>query len=386
MEAKTHKQIYKPGFIWLAIIAFWGLLALFNTSQSLLSAYANNRPVRWASTLIWQIGWLVWAGLTPLVIGLAKKYKIDKTLLRKSVLTHLGLAVTICSLHFVLEASLNYTTSYFFNPHPLKSQWFVGLIAYKFHVHLFAYFAIVGIVQAIGYFGQSQKFALEKSALELKTNQLESQLVQAQLQSLKMQLQPHFLFNTHHAVIALMLKQENQQAIEMLTKLSNLLRLTLDQGKQQVISLAEETGFVQLYLDIQQIRYQHRLQIHMNVPDKLQQAQVPNMLLQPLVENALKHGIEPHSQSGILDINTSLVEAGTMLMLTIQDDGQGIDFDNFKEGIGLQNTRQRLQQLYPNKFDIQLSNMPQGGALVEVTIPYQPMAITRSVQQPLQTP
>lgn len=367
---KHRVHFKKSGFLWLSIISFWGLLSLFNTSQYLLSAYVNERPVLWTTTIIWQIGWFVWALLTPLVIGLAKKHKIVRASLKQGLLRHLGLGLAVCTLHFFIEALVSYWAYYFFAAVPPSNRWFVGLISYKFHVHMFAYFAIVGVVQALIYFKQSQKIALEKSDLELKASQLEAQLMQAQLQSLKMQIHPHFLFNTHHAVIALMLKQENQQAIQMLTKLSKLLRLTLEHNQQPIINLKDEIILLQLYLDIQQVRHQNRLQIDLIIPNELHGAQVPNMLLQPLVENALKHGIEPHSQSGKLTIKVVLKQ-NKQLVFTISDDGKGIDLDNFKEGIGLKNTRQRLEQMYPQQFDFQLHNQDTGGTLVYIVLPYQ---------------
>lgn len=370
MQDDYIKISKKNGILWAGIIGFWGLLALFNISQNLFSAYANGRPVVWQVTLTWQLGWLVWVLFTPWVIYLAKQYKVKRHQLRKGLFKHIGLALGVCILHFFAESVLNLLLNLAIEAKLPRARLYVGLIAYKFHVHLFAYFAIVGVVQALEYFRQNQQYALEKSNLEARASQLETQLTQAQLQSLKMQLQPHFLFNTHHAVIALMLKQENKQAIQMLNQLSDLLRLTLERSQKQFVSLEEEIEFLQLYLDIQQIRFQDRLQVTVHIPENLQNAQVPNMLLQPLVENALKHGIEPYSQAGKLEVLASSQPDNT-LKLTISDDGQGIDFERFNEGIGLRNTRQRLEQLYQQSFDFQLINSEQGGAKVEISLPHQ---------------
>lgn len=340
-------------------------------SQNLFSAYANGRPLLWRNTLVWQLGWLVWALLTPWVVRLAKQHKINRSQVTKSILKHLGLAMIVCLAHFLGEAFLNLLVNYLMSSNPPPTRLYVALIAYKFHVHLFAYFAIVGVVQALEYFRQSQHYKLEKSNLAAKASQLEAQLAQAQLKSLEMQLQPHFLFNTHHALIALLLKQENKQAIQMLSKLSDLLRLTMERSQRQMVSLEEEMAFLRLYLDIQQIRFQDRLKVMLHIPEELYPVQVPNMLLQPLVENALKHGIEPYSHAGKLEVLASK-QLDNTLKLSVSDDGKGIEFDTFVEGIGLQNTRQRLEQIYAAHFDLQLTNNPQGGATVAVSLPAEP--------------
>ncbi|OJJ18342.1 hypothetical protein BKI52_26355 [marine bacterium AO1-C] len=367
--SKSKKKIHKKNkLLWLGIIGFWGLLALFNISQNLFSAYANGRPLLWNTTLVWQLGWLVWALLTPWVIRLAKQYKISRNHLTKDILRHIGLAIMVCAGHFLGEAFLNLLLNYLIGAKPPPTRLYVALIAYKFHVHMFAYFAIVGIVQALEYFRQSQRYKVDKSNLETKASQLEAQLAQAQLKSLEMQLQPHFLFNTHHALIGLLLKQENKQAIQMLSKLSDLLRLTLERSQCQMVSLEEELEFLQLYLDIQQIRFQDRLKVVLHIPEDLYPIQVPNMLLQPLVENALKHGIEPYSQAGKIEVLASK-QLDNSLKLSISDDGEGVDFQTFSEGIGLKNTRQRLEQIYATHFDFQLENNTNGGATVSLSLP-----------------
>jgi LytS/YehU family sensor histidine kinase len=184
-----------------------------------------------------------------------------------------------------------------------------------------------------------------------------------------MQIHPHFLFNTLHAISALV--EENPVAArKMIARLGDMLRLSLEKNNAPEITLKQEVEFLQRYLAIEQIRFQDRLVVNFEIVPETQEARVPNLLLQPLVENAIRHGIAPYSKGGRIDIRAR--RDNGMLQLEIQDDGRGIAAtDNLSEGIGLKNTRQRLEQLYGSNQELRLQNGDSGGFLVQVRLPFQ---------------
>src|SRR5262249_33703319 len=189
-----------------------------------------------------------------------------------------------------------------------------------------------------------------------------------QLQLLKMQLQPHFLFNTLHTISALM-HQDLHLADRMLARLAELLRMTLENVKKQEVPLRQEIDFLKPYLEIQQARLGDRLAVEMHVPPELLDALVPNLILQPLVENAIQHGIAPRSEGGRLEVRARRLDRA--LELQVCDNGPGLPGTNgYREGVGLSNTRARLQQLYGDGQHFQLSNRSQGGLQVQLTIPF----------------
>ena len=248
---------------------------------------------------------------------------------------------------------------------PLNNKIIVGsLFGYKFHINLLIYWATVGITYAHDYYVKFRKS-------EVVSSQLEAKLAQSELQALKMQLHPHFLFNTHHSIISLMLKQKNDEAIKMLTQLSDLLRITLEKTKQQLSSLKEELDTLDLYLGIQKVRFKDRLDIEISAESDVFDAEVPYLLLQPLVENALKHGIESKTTGGRIEIAAK--KSGMYLELSVRDNGPGLGYGNGNRagnGIGLKTTRSRLNQLYGDQQSMWIDSSGEGGTSVNIKIPF----------------
>jgi sensor histidine kinase YesM len=228
---------------------------------------------------------------------------------------------------------------------------------------LFTYWAILGVIYAFNYYRKYRQH-------ELKASHLETQLAQAQLQALKMQLHPHFLFNTLHAISSLM-RKDVEAADSMITRLSDLLRLTLENTGVQEVTLRQELEFLERYLEIEQTRFRDRLQVRMEIEPDTLDARVPNLILQPLVENAIRHGIAPRSAPGWIEIRAA--RDGETLQLQVRDNGPGlppIGQPTLKEGVGLANTRARLEQLYGAAQNFELSNREEGGLLVSLTLPF----------------
>jgi len=203
---------------------------------------------------------------------------------------------------------------------------------------------------------------------ELRTAELEKRLVQAKLQALQMQLNPHFLFNTLHSISSLMHK-DVEAADKMITRLSDLLRAALAGADTQEVTLRQELNLLQLYLSIEQIRFGNRLSVKMEIAPDTLEAQVPNLILQPLVENAIRHGIEPRARPGCIELRSQRQDS--RLALVVSDNGAGISGNGaVKEGVGLSNTRARLRELYGETHRFELVRPEAGGVRIELSLPF----------------
>jgi LytS/YehU family sensor histidine kinase len=222
---------------------------------------------------------------------------------------------------------------------------------------------VLGIRYAVNYYQMYRE-------RELQAAQLQNQLAQARLQVLKTQLHPHFLFNTLNNISELVY-QDPEAAEQMIASLSDLLRIALDKLDVQEVPLQQELEFLQKYLEIEQMRFHDRLQVKMAIDNDTLEARVPNMILQPLVENAIKHGIAPLAAGGTIEIGAA--RQNGHLNLRVKDNGAGVPFGdttNLTEGVGLSNTRARLQHLYGTQHDFQLIPQQKGGLLLNLQIPY----------------
>jgi len=201
----------------------------------------------------------------------------------------------------------------------------------------------------------------------IKSSQLEAQLAHSQLQALKMQLQPHFLFNTLHSISAL-LNEDPEQAERMIARLGDFLRMTLHDTAEHQTTLQQELQFLQCYLEIEHLRFQDRLSTAIEVEPDLMSARVPYLILQPIVENAIRHGITPQATAGRIEIFAHRHQ--DRLQFRVIDNGPGLALDRRNSsGLGLANTRARLQQLYGNDFSLDLDSPAHGGFVVEIDIP-----------------
>ena len=233
------------------------------------------------------------------------------------------------------------------------------------HLNILTYWAILGVYYVLDYHHRWRE-------REVRAAELERALSEAQLQALKMQLHPHFLFNALNSIAALM-HSDVEAADTMLVRLSDLLRRVLDQAGAQEVSLGQELDFLRPYLDIEKVRFQERLSVDFAIPPELLEARVPNLILQPLVENAIRHGIAPRTAPG--RITVSAVREGETLHLEVRDNGRGL-FEGRApdEGIGLSNTRERLQRLYGEAQSFTLVNLPEGGMAARISLPLRPAA------------
>jgi sensor histidine kinase YesM len=243
----------------------------------------------------------------------------------------------------------------------------------NFDWEMATYWALVAFVHAIDYHRESQE-------REIAAAQLQTQLAEAQLEALQRQLHPHFLFNTLNTIATLM-HRDVHAADEMLVQLSDLLRLTLDRIGTQQVPLKDEVDFLKKYLEIEQTRFGDRLIVNIDIDPEVLDAPVPNLILQPLVENALRHGIGPRIGVGRVDVTAS--QSDGLLTMTVRDNGVGLSQDKlnaFHSGVGLSNTRSRLENLYGSRHRFEFQTPPGGGLLVTIGIPmgHDPESLDRS--------
>ena len=232
----------------------------------------------------------------------------------------------------------------------------------KFHTGMVTYVLIVLVFYGIDFYRRYREG-------QLHTSRLQAQLVEAQLHALKMQLHPHFLFNTLHAISTLVHKDAGA-AERMIARLSDFLRLALDNAGTQEVTLKQEIEFLQKYLEIEQIRFEDRLQVDMQIAAEALEVMVPNLILQPLVENAIRHGIANRSQAGELSMSAHLQNGS--LRVRICDNGPGLTTGRHsavREGVGIANTKKRLHSLYGSRAQLSLQNRPSGGLEVVLIIP-----------------
>ena len=319
----------------------------------------------WHKVLLVQLsGAYLWALATPLVLWLARRLPFERQHWLRNSLAHLCVSILLITLIYAIYTNIFYMVYAGKLGYPLGFRATLQNIVFNFSEGISIYLLLLFINHALDYHHRYQEQVLERS-------QLEAQLAQAQLQALKMQLHPHFLFNTLHSISAL-LNKDTEAARQMIARLGDFLRLTLDNSGTQEVSLQREIEFLQSYLEIEHIRFQDRLTTHVEVEPHALDAQVPNLILQPIVENAIRHGIAPRSTPGRIEIRAE--HKNSVLRIQVRDNGPGLSVNRspvnlFKEGLGLANTRARLQQLYGAAHRFELANDPQGGLIVTLEIP-----------------
>jgi LytS/YehU family sensor histidine kinase len=349
---------------WAIIIAVWSGLAAYFFLMNLYKFIAEKRPVPWAELLFWCCTYYLWALCTPFIIAVTKKYPVRKGVLLRNGLIHLAANAAVMFYTSIGFAFLSWIMA-------LGEKPFLEVVTmifrdFPFSVDFLVYWSAVAVISASGYrrhylFGQTRE------------SKLNAQLARAQLQALKMQLHPHFLFNTLNSLSELM-HEDIRAADKMLSHLEHFLRLTVNNSEAQEVPFEQELEFLKCYLAIEHVRFQDRLTIQMDIEPQTLPIAVPNLLLQPIVENAIRHGIAPRTSPGKIAIQAK--RNNGILYVRVQDNGPGLSADQrktapLKKGLGLSNTRERLQQLYGKGHRFELENAPEGGLVVTVEIPDQ---------------
>ena len=357
-EPILSKPLVRYGLIW----GIWTIVALFFSTQMYLMYYAENQPIRYARNFLVQASaCYLWALATPLILWLVRRYCIDRSnWLRRGAL-HLAisvaLATTLIALHFIVYMLVMGRGE---NIAPIR---LASYVYYNLDRWALIYWFILLLSHAFNYYHSYRKNAL-------KASQLHTQLVQSQLEALKMQVHPHFLFNTLHSISAL-LSRDTEAARKMITRLGDFLRLTLENSGSMEVTLQQEIEFLNGYLEIERIRFQDRLTTEIKVDPDVLDVRVPNLILQPIVENAMRHAIG-NSTSGRVEITAA--PRNGVVRIEVKDNGPGIQDQRLPEsrngrGLGLANTRARLAGLYGEAASFELTNDPAGGLVVTLEIP-----------------
>ncbi len=311
---------------------------------------------------------LLWSlPLAPLIVWLGRRFRPASRHWWYGVLVHLAAAAVFAVFHASLARLIRFDREAGFqilSPSELTSEAVIRTLPTSF----FIYWILLGISLALDSYKQYRTREREAARLALRASQLEAQLAEARLETLQMQLHPHFLFNTLHAISTLV-DWKPKEAREMITSLSELLRLTLDNADVQEVTLQQELDWLDRYLEIQQIRFQDRLSVQIDVASETLSAKVPYLILQPMVENAIKHGVAARPESSAIAIRAE--RQGSCLHVSVWNDGLGLPVGQVRtEGIGLRNTRQRLRALYGDEQRVILQNAPGGGVESVLKLPF----------------
>ena len=313
--------------------------------------------------------WYTWVCLTPAILWLTRRFPFDRGNWKLSIPVHVAGVLVATTLHVVLAVALRMATYYAFGES--LDTWLQEaqeMLFLHFDWEMMTYWTIVGV-------GTAMKYMLEARAEGLNAAHLETRLVEARLHTLQSQMQPHFLFNTLNTISALM-HRDVDAADAMIARLSDLLRMSLHRVGVQEVALKEELDFLSKYLEIEQTRFRDRLTVVFDVQADTLDALVPNLLLQPLVENAIKHGIGPRPTPGQISVRARI--NGAMLELDVQDNGVGLSaarLTDFNRGVGLSNTRSRLDHMYGSLHRFEFRQPAEGGLLVCIAIPMAELAV-----------
>jgi len=332
----------------LTSLAIWTAFGLMNGVQVVVGMHADGMHHPWFRLFLhYTLSWAVWGGVSPLVIELGRRYPVNC-----HWPLHLAAYAGIAAVDGVWISVLNIVLRPLGHPAPGLFGALLQFLYGRCTVELIAYACVL----ALGYTIDARRRLAER----------EEQLAKARLDALKRQLEPHFLFNTLNAIAGLVRSGQNHSAVDMIAGLSDLLRRVVDGTSGAETTLAEELQFLDTYLKIQQARFAGRLHVTIDVPGELLGARVPSMILQPLVENAVQHGIAPRVEGGSLWISAR--RDNGCLRMTVENDGA---LGAAREGVGLGNTRARLQNMYGDAASFQLRNGDAGDVEAVVIVPYQ---------------
>lgn len=379
-EGKTSVDVpgtLRPAVIWALSFGVWTFVALAYAITIYQLYHSTGGSMSFLRVLGLQSSQvLTYIPLTPFVFAFANRYQVQRSnwAERSLVLLAGGLVFTVA------QVALRGLTPYaFWDPRVkdwVSAVWDSQAHAVRIHWYIYrrlflsnlvddvvtTYLPIVLIAHVVSYYHRFRE-------RELRTSQLQAQLVKARLQALKSQLQPHFLFNTLNSISALMLT-DVEAADRMITRLGDLLRISLETAGTQMTTLSRELEFVNCYIEIEKVRFEERLKVIVDVAPETLDASVPHLLLQPLVDNAIKHGISRLVAGGEIRISATADDGD--LHLEVRDNGPGVrETAPFPSGgVGLRITRERLETIYGLHQSVELLSLPEGGALARVSIPF----------------
>jgi two-component system LytT family sensor kinase len=349
----------------LAGSAIWAIVVLGVASQNYATFAVKREDLPFSLALLWALNdWIGWLVLAPAVFWLARRFPVERPQAGRNLTIHILFGALVAALHGFSYFLMEWVTNELDDAALSRGQLAVLYTAKNLVFGVLVYGGLVSLSHGIEYYRRYKD-------RELRATQLLAQLSRAELEVLKMQLQPHFLFNTLHAISAL-LRPDPDAADRIITRLGDLLRMSLSSNGAQEVPLTQELEFVEKYADIQRTRFRDRLSIRIDAEPAALPALVPSLILQPLVENSIRHGVERREASARIEVRAR--KAGDRLLLTVTDDGPGFPEEILTpvpgRGLGLANTRARIAALYGETGRIEIGSVASGGAIVTLNIPF----------------
>jgi two-component system, LytTR family, sensor kinase len=350
---------------WLWIVAIWMGIGLFDAIQNVFVMRAEGMHHHWVRLFITlALAWLPWMLVTPFVLRLGRRYPITQW----KRLSVWGAHLATCAATGAVYSTWVAGWEQLLNPWAeTPSRAFMPRWFDKFYNGLLSYVILYSLILLVGYLLDSlQQLVLQQT----ETARLSEQLSKAQLNALRRQIEPHFLFNSLNAIAGLVREQETDAAVSMIAELSDFLRRVVEDSDRQEVPLREELEFTQKYLNIQKVRFAERLKFSLDVPAELLSAQVPSLILQPMVENAVKHGISKRAQGGAVRI--AAFRSNGTLTLSVSNDGPSLPagWEKNPMGVGMLNVRTRLRNLYGDAFLFRLRNSEPEGVEALISVPF----------------
>jgi signal transduction histidine kinase len=349
----------RPARLWIALLVLWTLPTL----GSAYRAFVIQRGLGFAPGELAAIpAWFLLLFAAPLLVIAARRLRLTSKIGLREVVLHLVLLAVMTLAHAAVLDGVSRVIS----AEPPHFSFLEGLsraVLRGFHLNVLLHAGALTAAVALDF----QQKARDR---ELRSVELEAQLAQAQIMALRMQLNPHFLFNTLNTIAMLVRESDNDRAVRMLAGLGSLLRHVLEDIGRQEVPLSEEIEFIQRYLDIEGLRFEDRLRVRIDVEPGLFDALVPNLILQPLVENAIRHGIARRGTAG--GVRITATQDHNRILLSVRDDGPGLGEEaasGGKAGVGLENTRARLHRLYGAEGQLKVKDAEGGGVMAAVSFP-----------------
>lgn len=375
-------QLHATLIVLAVSLGFWLLVGLVDSTWYYFTALQKVTLVKgvetpqpapdWVRIFLYNLPyWLIIAVLTLPVVWLTRRFGFLGRRPWRAIAAHTASVVPFAVIHvglyrFLQVAGAGWPAVRDKLPLAVRAE-----LSMTLDKEILLYVGIVGVVSAVDYYRSYQERARAAAALELEQARLRASLSEARLEALRMQLQPHFLFNALHAISTLILRGDPRSANEMLVRLSDFLRMTLERGEAAIVPLSVELEFLEAYLRIQRVRFGDRLRVVMEIEEPARGAAVPSLILQPLVENAVRHGLAGDPGQGVITIRATV--AGGTLALQVADDGSGLrDAEPRARGVGLANVRARLEHLYPGAHCFTLEPASLKGTVATIEIPLRP--------------
>lgn len=347
----------------LLIFLFWTSLATVSAVSRLLDprgygfrVVSPAGPIALAFIEAW-----IWALFTPLIFWLSSRISVfrSKWIVRIPLLIVVGVGVAM-AVYFVLDIARDVIFENALRRGGSVFAPFRDIGRFRFVNQLLVFFSILAA-------GFAREYFLRDQSRQRESVELQAQLAEARLDALRMQVNPHFLFNTLNAISALV-ERDPAGVRRMIARLSELLRHTIDRNRTDEVPLREELAFIRRYIEIMEIRFQGRLRVRMEIENEVLDALVPDFILQPIVENALEHGVTRAAGAG--EITIAARRDGDRVILTVRDNGPGISENVSSGGVGVANTRERIEHLYGDQGRLMLAPAAEGGTIAEIAIPF----------------